>query len=436
MGNCCGSASDMAGATPLDTPQRGRHGNALPSSCTPHQRNNAKPQKLGNHDSQKNNKGQRDLPTAPGKPDAHARHSSGHNGIRSEPSGITIGCMPTRTATAAGTAAHTNLSAGTVPVFSQFRSRTCEGTDVFLSDVFNVSESSSSTSAVDLDALSTSFVDVSQATLPARHHHDRTYSEIDTTSDGGERSMDCATRRRSQSRATDRSRLHRLLNSEAEVRASLTQMYLAQHRRTLLCFVKEQGVLQMIIKRREFLDAHTSLCLCWLLACERAGRASVAREWWVERTLLAQRAAAGTVVTSDPFTEASDGAKHEDSAMHFTSNTGREEEVLSSNELTEEGEEHVGARSPSVRFAASAAATVAETSRKAHSMPCASRLFMADNSDTRSSSVFVAARRSVSSPHLQPQSRGAVRRVASAQHAFRDRLPHMQKLHTPVGDNL
>jgi hypothetical protein len=298
--------------------------------------------------------------------------------------------------------------------------------DALLSDVFHISESStsstssSSASLADRDALSTSLVEVSQATQSLRYH-DRSHSEFDATSEWAEMSIDRTARRRSHSRLVDRdrNRLHHLLTSEAEARQSLTQMYSAQQRRMLLRCVKEQFIEQRVMMLRAYQEECTAMCAAWLVTRERAAREVIVRDWWTERATLAWRssvtATAAAVVAADAWSnDISDAAKRDDSLMHVTSHTGREEE-LSSNEEDSAEEGSAAVRSPSVRLAEAAAVV---TSPKAFFAPCAARLVLADA--TRSS-ISVGGGGTMSASSL-PHSHGAVRKVSSAQQALRDRM--------------
>ncbi|KPA73658.1 hypothetical protein ABB37_09598 [Leptomonas pyrrhocoris] len=448
MGSCCGVASDVTEVTSHDIPPRARHGYAAPSDQA-RQTGHANPQ-TGSRDDRKrrsghSSKGNRNSFTALGTFDAPARRRSGHSSRSNEATITTNGYTPTWTtttaagshpggttnSTAAATAPPSRRASAVPTILPPLQCTRRDGADPLLSDVFLISDSSSATSLADRDALSVSLVEVSQATHSGRHH-DRTHSEMDGTSERGEASVDRTVRRRSQSRVTDRNRLyHHLVNSETEVRTSLTHMYLAQHRRILLRCVKEQLVEQLVLLLREHQAERTLLCLRWLIGRERATREAIAREWWAERALLARRSTQrAPAYSTDPFMDVADDGKHDDSLLHTTSHTGHEDAVLSSSEETaEEAEESAGVRSPSVRFNAA-------TAQKAYSAPCASRRTLTDPTRSPSSTSEATTLQSASSFHQLPHSQRAVRKVTVAQQALRERMARGRKPKVQASDGL
>ncbi|CBZ23000.1 uncharacterized protein [Leishmania mexicana MHOM/GT/2001/U1103] len=176
---------------------------------------------------------------------------------------------------------------------------------LLLPDLFYISASSSSSLFVNGDVGDnagdgigarldgegqSSLVEVSQPTqsLAGDMH---TYSELDLTSEWESPSFD-RTGRRSERRGrsgTDCSRLRQLIIREAEVRASLTVMYMHQHQRFTLNLAKEHFIAVHIRMQQECESEWTMQCICWIIAVERVMREALARGWWAEGAALVRR---------------------------------------------------------------------------------------------------------------------------------------------------
>lgn len=460
MGSCCGVVSNVVEEPQQDVPQRRRP--TFPPGEVVMDQGEVIASKVSDRDKTKK---KRASFMALGTVDPQVRRLPQPSRKNSDDTGsLTNGCTPTRTTTVdTGSAVphvmsttpsasppnrhvnsrsvnNSNDNRGNTP-HNHVGSR--DGADALLSDVFHISASSSSLSIADCDALSASLVEVSQATQSFRCY-DRTHSEIDVTSEWGEASLDRTARRRSQSRIVDRNRVPHLLSSEAEVRSSLTLMYLAQHCRLLLRCVKEQFIEQRVMMLRDHYTEHAAVCVSGLVGLENAAREAITQEWFAERAALAWRTSVSTtastlpVTTStsntattstthavpaalavfvDPLTELSDVAKRDDSLMHITSHTireGEEEDASSSDG------DSATRRSLSVRLCTGGTAS----SQNAFSAPCASRLM----GDASSSTSTAPASPLGASSSLLPHSHGAVRKVSSAQQALHDRMVRGRKL--------
>ncbi|CAJ1985602.1 hypothetical protein - conserved [Leishmania donovani] len=204
--------------------------------------------------------------------------------------------------------------------------------DPLLPDLFYISASSSSSLLANCDVDDSaedgvgarldgegqsSLVEVSQPTQSfAGDVH--TYSELDLTSEWEPPSFDRLGRRseRLGRNGTDRSRLRQLIVREAEVRASLTVMYVHQHQRFSLNLAKEHFIAVYIRMRQEYESEWTVQCICWIVAVESVMREALAREWWTERAALVRRVGSLRKPPPPPLRPTCDDARLGITAIH------------------------------------------------------------------------------------------------------------------------
>nr|CAJ2466142.1 unnamed protein product [Leishmania braziliensis] len=332
MGNCCGSVSDngIASTSPRPSPPRRRRWPGLTGSATGSEKTMRK---------QRN--GLKFTPLAvTNMPFFMSRGKASSKPIHGT---AVVTALPTASLMDgdAATLATPIHKQGVHVITTTPHGASAGGFDLLMPDLFSVSASSFSALLESFDmgnhsegSISTcrdeegqsSLVEVSQPTQSLRgntHMH----SDMDMTSEWELLSFD-RTGRRSERwgcSGLDHSRLHQLIIREAEVRASLTVVYMNLHQQLLLHLTKERLIAVHLGMLQRYQSEWTVQCMCWIMALESVVREGVAREWWAERAVLVRRVGSSRVspspssLTRDdamPGTADSHVVKRQDSLPH------------------------------------------------------------------------------------------------------------------------